>query len=305
MKQVSFSSNLKTDLCRIKPTGCCRLAECYGLLLFGRSFCRDDISIRTNNADTAELYASLLRLCFAVHTTETGSNGRYTVTVPGEADRNRIINHYTGGENDWIFNPKHVKRTCCRRAFIRGAFLACGSINDPQKSYHLEFAVKDPVLSFAYAAFLELCGHKPHTSSRTSVTALYYNDSTSIEELLGTIGASQTSLEIMEEKVLKDIRNKLNRQTNFDTANITKTVNAAVEQNDAISFLEDNNLLGLLPKELYEVAVLRRDHPDASLNELSRLCGESISRSGINHRLKKIISFAEEERIKKANNNIK
>ncbi len=300
MKNGSFSSNLKTDLCKIRPTACCRFAECYGLLLFGRSFCRDDISICVKNAAVAELYESLLRLCFSVHTAYSEGNNSYTVSVPGEADRNRIINYYSGGENDWIFNPKHVKRGCCRWAFIRGAFLSCGSMNDPVKNYHLEFAVKDPTLSFAYAAFLELCGHKPHTSSRKSVTALYYNDSTSLEEILGYMGAGQQTLELMETKVVKDMRNTLNRRNNFDTANITKTVNAALEQTKAIRFLEENNLLGMLSEELYEAAVLRRDNPDASLSELCALCNGSISRSGLNHRLKKILDYASSEAEKKA-----
>ena len=296
MPKVSFSSKLKTDLCKIKPTGCCRLAETYGLLLFGRSFCKEDISIRTANADTAEMYSSLLKVCFSVHTVTETVNGWHIVTVPGEGDRERVINHYTGGETDWIFNPKHVKRTCCRQAFIRGAFLSSGSMNDPEKSYHLEFAVKDPTLSFAFAAFLELCGYRPKTSTRKSVTALYYNNSTVIEELLGTMGAMGVTLELMETKIVKDMRNKLNRQNNFETSNISKTVNAAVAQNEAINFLETNNLLGLLPEELYEVAILRKNNPDASLSDLCALCNGAISRSGMNHRLKKIIDIAEDKR---------
>ncbi len=305
MKQVSFSSKLKTDLCKIKPTGCCRLAQMYGLLLFGRSFCREDISIRTANADTAELYSSLLKICFSVHTLLEENNGWFVVSVPGEADRIKIVNHYSGTETDWIFNPKHVKQTCCRWAFIRGAFLACGSMNDPEKSYHLEFAVKDPTLSFAYAAFLELCGYKIKSSTRKNVTALYYNDSTVIEEFLGTMGAMGVTLELMETKIVKDMRNKLNRTTNFETANITKTVNAAMEQTKAIAFLDENNLLGLLPPELYEVAVLRRDNPDASLSEISAMCTGNISRSGINHRLKKIIEISLDEQQKLKNKNKK
>ncbi len=299
MPRISFSSKLKTELCKIKPTGCCRLAEMYGLLLFGRSFCKEDISIRTANADTAEMYSLLLRVCFSTYTVTEQSNGWFIVSVPGRADREKIINYYTDGEADWIFNPKHMKRTCCRQSFIRGAFLSSGSMNDPEKSYHLEFAVKDPTLSFAFAAFLELCGYKPKTCARKSVAALYYNNSTIIEDLLGTMGAMGVTLELMETKIVKDMRNKLNRQTNFETSNITKTVNAAVAQNDAIKFLEQENLLGLLPDELRDVAMLRKANPDASLNELCKLCDGVISRSGMNHRLKKIIDIAEEERQKR------
>ncbi len=294
----SFSLKLKNDLCKIKPTGCCRLALMYGLLLFGRSFCKEDISIRTKSRDTAELYRSLLHLCFSVRASVLESNGYFTVAVPGEADRVRIVNHYSAGENDWIFNPKHIKRTCCRWAFIRGAFLSSGSMNDPEKGYHLEFAVKDPTLSFAFAAFLELCGYKPHTSTRRSVTALYYNESEVLEELLSAMGASSISLELMETKVVKVMRNKLNRLNNFETSNIAKTVDAALQQTKAIEFLEENSLLGLLPEELYEVAILRRDNPQDSLSELVNICQGSISRSGLNHRLKKIIEFADNWRQK-------
>ncbi len=301
MKKASFSNKLKADLCKIKPTGCCRFSQMYGLLLFGRSFCREDISICTKSRETAEIYSQLLRLCFSVHTQIIGEKSTYTVSVMGEADRIRIVNYYTGGENDWIFNPKHLKRTCCRWAFIRGAFLSSGSVNNPEKGYHLEFAVKDPTLSFAYSAFLELCGHKPNTSTRKNVTALYYNDSTALEEILGNIGATQQSLEIMETKIVKDMRNKLNRQNNFETSNISKTVNAALMQTKAIEFLKKHNLLGFLSEELYEAAVLRTENPDASLTELCEICNGKISRSGLNHRLKKIIEFAEEnkEKLKK------
>ena len=259
MNNASYCQKLKAELCRQKPTGCCRTAECYGLLLFGRSFNRQSVGICTKSRDTAELYASLLKICFGVHALNSGT----TVDVPGEADRSRIVNFYEAKESDWILNPNFVKRTCCRRAFIRGAFLACG--------------------------------HKPRRSQRSGVTALYYNDSSVIEELLGNIGAEGYSLELMEVKVVKDMRNKLNRQNNFDTANISKTVDAALAQTDAIKHLENTGKLYLLPPELIEAADLRRQNPEASLTELCRLSGGKISRSGMNHRLKKIIDAARED----------
>ncbi len=299
---VSFSGKLKTELCKSKPTGCCRIALCYGLLLFSRSFSKADISIRTSSLDVATLYTSLLKLCFNAHaviSSGEGENAEYIVRVPGEADRNRIVNFYDSGEADWIFNPKYVKRTCCRWAFIRGAFLACGSMNSPDSNYHLEFAVRDSTLGFAFAAFLELCGYKAKSSFRKSVVALYFNNSNDIEEILSGMGASQFSLELMELKIVRDMRNKINRQNNFETANITKTVNAAVEQNEAIAFLEGNNLLGLLPPELYDIAILRRDNPDASLSALCKLYNGTITRSGINHRLQRIIAFADDKKQEK------
>ncbi len=298
MAVPSFSLKLKSELSKLKPTGCCRIAECYGLLLFSRSFCKSDISMRTESRETAELYSSLIKLCFGAHTVTTESDRFYTVTVTGEADRNKIVNYYDSGEADWIMNPKFLRRICCRWSFVRGAFLACGSMNTPEKGYHLEFAVKDPTLAFAFSAFLELFGHKPRHSNRKSVTAVYYGDSTSIEEILGGMGATQYSLEIMEVKVVRDMRNKLNRKNNFETSNIDKTVGAAIKQNEAIAFLEQNRLLQMLPEELYVVAVARRDNPDASLSALCNIVGGGISRSGINHRLQRIISTADEAKAK-------
>ncbi len=300
MAEPSFSLKLKSELCKSKPTGCCRIAECYGLLLFSRSFCKSDISMNTKSRETADIYASLLKLCFGAHTviTENEKGTSFTVTVTGEADRNRIVNYYDSGEADWIMNPKFLKRTCCRWAFIRGAFLACGSMNDPEKGYHIEFAVKDPTLAFAFSAFLELFGHKPRYSTRKNVTAVYYGDSTSIEEIIGGMGATQFALQLMEVKVIRDMRNKLNRKNNFETSNIDKTVGAAVKQNEAIKFLEDNNLLGMLPPELYDVAIARRDNPDASLSGLCDIVGGGISRSGLNHRLQRIIIAADDARSK-------
>lgn len=297
MENLSFSANTKAELAKSKPTGCCRTALCYGLLLFGRSFCKTDISIKTDTRSVADTYSSLLKLCFGAHTvTEKSGEKRisYVVSVPGEADRNKIVNFYDSGEADWILNPKYVKRNCCRWSFIRGAFLACGSINDPEKGYHLEFAVKDPTLSFAFAAFFELCGHKPKRSSRQNVTALYFNNSTDIEDILANIGAENKSLEIMEIKVVRDMRNRLNRKNNFETSNIDKTVSAAVIQNEAVSILEKTGKIKLLPEELIKAAMLRKENPDASLNVLCKLCGENISRSGMNHRLQRIIEAAED-----------
>lgn len=300
MALQSFSLKLKSELCKIKPTGCCRIAECYGLMLFSRSFCKSDISINTKSRETAEMYASLVKLCFGAHTvtTENEQGTSFVVSVAGEADRNRIVNYYDSGESDWIMNPKFLKRTCCRWAFLRGAFLACGSMNDPEKGYHIEFAVKDPTLAFAFSAFLELFGYKPHHSTRNNVTAVYYGDSTSIEEIIGGMGATQFTLELMEVKVVRDMRNVLNRKNNFETSNIDKTVGAAVKQNEAIRFLEEKHLLQMLPEELYVVAVARRDNPDASLSALCDIVGGGISRSGINHRLQRIIQAAEEAKDK-------
>lgn len=304
MKEKSFSAGLKAEICKNKPTGCCRRAECYGLLLFSRSFCNSEISIRTECREVAETYASLLRLCFSAHTVMSEGGGEkpvYTVTVPGEADRRKIVNFYAPGQSDWILDPAFVKRNCCREAFIKGAFLACGSINDPEKGYHFEFAVRDPSLEFAFKAFLELCGYKLKSSVRDNVTALYSSRKTDVEEIISLLGAHEYYMKLIETEVLRDTRNVLNRKNNFETANIGKTADAAALQVKAIKYLEKNGELSLLPDEVKEAARLRLENPDASLTQLCRLSENTVSRSGMNHRLQKLIDAEKESRGSKKN----
>ena len=294
---MSFSSRVKDELCLVRPSSCCKTAELYGLLLFGRSFSSESISIQTEHGGVAERYASLLRQVCDIGPVVSSAGGRrelQTVTVTGEADRRRVLHHFDHSARDIQLRIRgaRLQRDCCAGAFVRGAFLACGSLTDPQKDYHLEFLVPHLPLASDFMAFLSGRGFAPRMVMRGSAAVIYFKESDHIEDLLTLMGATNSTLELMNIKIYKNVRNKVNRITNCETANLTKTVNAAVAQLEAIDRLEQTGRLAALPPELQEAAALRRDNPEMSLSELCAMCRNPITRSGFNHRLRKLVALA-------------
>ncbi len=295
---MSFSSDVKNSLCEVTTSGCCRLAECYGILLFNRAFSYKEITLLTENQKSAERCARLIKSAFSVTAKREQSqalNGMYKTTVDNEADCKRMMTGFGYNPNDLIrrINSDLLTRDCCAAAFIRGAFLACGSISDPQKGYHAEFTISDYLLADEFYQFLRKRGLSPKKSLRERNNVIYFNESSSLEDLLTMIGASNYTLELMEIKIYKDFRNKINRINNCETANISKTVDAAIAQKNAINKLIDAGVFEGLPEPLKKVAKLRLDNPDASLATLIQLSDESLTRSGLNHRLQKLVSMAD------------
>ncbi len=294
---MSFSQDVKKELCDIRSVGCCRYAECYGMLLFGRSFSVSDISFLTSDKNAAEHLQSLLYNCFSVvATVSEGGIKRptYLVSVESETDIKRILIKFDRFGNDAFLgiNKKIFEKECCTEAFIRGVFLACGSISNPENGFHAEFALKDSSHSDAFLQVLNARGLSPKVSMRAGRQVIYFKNGADIEDLLTVIGATMHSLELMNVQIYKDMRNKTNRIKNCDNGNIAKTVKASMEQCEAIKRLEKSGKLDSLPVELYEAAILRRDNPEEPLSELCRICGNKLTRSGLNHRLKKIIEIA-------------
>lgn len=292
---MSFSYEVKNFLCDVKVSGCCRLAECYGFLLFNRAFSYRDITLLTEHEGSALFCARLIKTVFGftVSVEENKAlNGMYKVSVDNEINRKKLMIGfgYTEKNSFKSINREIVSRDCCAAAFIRGAFLASGSISDPEKGYHAEFSVSDYMLADEFYRFLKTRGLKPKKSLREKNNVIYFKDSSSIEDLLTLIGAGEYSLKLMEIKILKDVRNKINRINNCDNANISKTVNAAVEQKNAILKLKAEGKLSALPEVLQEAAELRINNPEMSLAALSEIAG--VSRSGLNHRLKRLVEIA-------------
>ncbi|MBR5620416.1 MAG: DNA-binding protein WhiA, partial [Clostridia bacterium] len=181
---------------------------------------------------------------------------------------------------------------CCFASFIRGVFLACGSISSPEKSYHLEFVVPFLKLSNDLFSFLQELGFPPKHIMRKGYHIIYYKDSESIEDLLTLMGATNATLRLIGIKVDKDMRNHVNRRVNFETANIDRSVQAGTQQIDAIRKIERTRGLDSLPQGLQEIAQIRLEHPEATLYELEQLFEGRLSRSGINHRLKRLEQIA-------------
>lgn len=177
--------------------------------------------------------------------------------------------------------------------FLRGSFLACGSMNNPNQRYHLEFVTAEDLQAHMLSHILVQAGFPVRIVKRGNYHILYFKDSYCMEDLLTYMGATNASLHMMNIKVLKDVRNKVNRVTNCETANIDKTVTAAMKQIGDIKVIADKKGLDALPNHLREVALLRIQNPDLSLEELAKCVRPPLSRSGIYHRFKKISEIAQ------------
>jgi hypothetical protein len=189
--------------------------------------------------------------------------------------------------------PLAVTHTCCKRAYARGSFIAAGTLSDPLKSYHLEYMLPRPVLALQLRDIYRFFKLKPKIICRKSYNIVYFKESESIAEALNIMGAYKSMFRFENIRLLKDMRNDVNRKVNFETANLTKTVSAALGQIEAIKFIIEKVGLGYLDKPLEEVAQLRLAHEDASLEEIGAMLAPPIGKSGVNHRLRKIHEITE------------
>lgn len=292
---MSFSQDVKNELLQIEyESSCCERALLYGLLIFGKSFSAYEISMQTENEGIAKLYKTLIKkYCNVKCEIVVSPKGRsFSVCIAQKSDCDKILGAF-GHVDTGSLKINHSNFDCdnCAHAFLAGAFLSCGTVSDPKKDYHLEFTVPYLNLSKSLITFLEETELSPKLSNRKGYNIVYFKGSGSIEDCLYLMGASSAMFEMMNIEIVKDFRNKANRTANCETANIEKTVRASYEHMAAIYKIEETKGLDFLKNDLKEMAVLRRDHPEASLAELSKLSG--MSRSGVNHRLKKIVEIAE------------
>lgn len=294
---MSFCSNVKNELAAIRPPGCCKSALAYGLLLFGRSFSFKRIAIQTNHETVAQFYSDLARQVYGVETKlSCGGSVRptYRVEIPSDADRLKILAAADYGMSDSLIDSALFLRDCCTACFLRGAFLACGSMNDPEKEYRAEFSVRNEKTADELWQLLQSRGIVMKKTARGKSTVLYTKESTAIEDLLTLIGAAHKTLDLMDTKIIKSMKNNINRARNCDNANISKTVEASIRQRTAIEYLERTDRLYSLPQELLDAALLRKANPSATLKELCALSGDSLTASGLNHRFNRLIALYEE-----------
>ena len=298
---MSFSSEVKKELCAaVTHKPCCSLAEGYGMALCGNSFCHDDIHILTENIAVAGRYARRLGRAGGVHLEITPPQKRRGYIFAGlrGADigptAEAILAAYGQDDRRPHLNTALLKNECCVSAFLRGAFLTGGVAVDPERGYHLEFALPSAVIADELVALLAGMDLSVGRIKRGGLTVLYLKESTNIEDLLILMGAPVSALTLMNVKIYKDLRNNSNRITNCDTANISKTVVAAAAQLAAIEQLERAGRLPLLSEDLLLAARLRQENPELSLGELALLGG--VSRSWIARRLAALVSLAGEEK---------
>lgn len=298
---MSFSSEVKNEMAAPSPDKpCCRAAQLYGMLEMGHAFSLSSISLQTENPAVARVYASLLEeICGIPAPTEAApvrEGGFYTVTVERETERLRVLERFGHGPGELTLRLNRANLECegCAAAYLRGAFLAGGAVTNPQTDYHLEFSVPHRPLSRDLSALLRELDFRAGLAERKGCPVVYLKESEQIEDCLTLMGASLASMELMNVKIVKNVRNLANRLTNCENANIDKTVAAAAVQTEAIRRLQKRGALDDLPQELRELAVLRLDNPELSLRELGELLDPPLTRSGVNHRLRRLMELAEE-----------
>ncbi len=299
---VSFSAAAKAELCRSFPQKpCCVLAECFGILLFCNSFSADGIKIITESRELAQLLPKLFKKAFNIAfdiLPEPEATGKqlFQITEPQKLETVMAACGFSrGGTLALHLNLPLVEEDCCRSAFLRGAFLAGGSVTDPIKGYHLELTTThQSVAREAYALMEEMLGFYPKTAARGGGMVLYLKQSDMICDCLTRMGAPVAAMGIMEAKLEKELNNKVNRRCNCDEANTSKVVEAAQEQLSAIRLLRERGLFDQLPAKLHSAAVARLENPEASLTELATLMQPPISKPAMNHRLKKLVQIAKE-----------
>lgn len=298
---MSFSSDVKNELCRTEPKRCCRRAECYGLLLFGRSFAAGSVCMLTGHREAArraaEFAAEITGAVMDVSASAKTRANTYMVSAPSAEQAARVLNAlgHTGREISLHINLANVENECCRSAFLRGAFLSCGTVTDPSKDYRMEFAVPFMNLARDLSAFLRDVDEldlQPGIANRKGIFVVYVTGGDRVADLLTFMGAAGEAMELMQVKMLKEVRNNVNRKTNFETANIDKTASAAALQMMAIERLNAERGLSSLPEDLRELALLRWQNPEMSLRELGQNLNPPLSRSGVHHRLQRLVELA-------------
>ena len=308
---MSFSSNTKESLLEELPTkNCCKKAFLFGMLTYANVFARDRIKLITEIKPAADAVISLLDELYGIRTnlyiTEhknsreyddaSGAVNGYKITVSDKKQIEKMSADLPRGTLSlYRVNRELFERGCdkCRAHYLRGAFIVCGTVSRPDSSFHLELSTPYRNLASDTVTLCTESGVAPRMTVRGSSNVIYYKRNSDIADFLALIGANSASFEYINESIVRENRGLANRAVNCDTANIRKTVNAATEVMEAVAYLRENGLMDKLPDDLQRTAELRVGNPQASLSELSEMSQPRLTKSGVNHRIKKIIEFAE------------
>ncbi len=310
---MSFSSEIKEELSRPASMGRhCRLAETAAIIsLCGKIIITENdrfcVKIQTENLPVARKYFTLLRKAFNIKAEVAVRKNRETrscsVVVRKDREARRLLKETCLLDSDGnihecmsLIHNQLLKQNCCRRAFIRGAFLAAGSVSAPEKSYHFEIVCASQKKAEQLQELLLQYEIDAKTVLRKQHYVVYVKEGAQIVKLLGLMGAHVSLMQLENIRIVKEMRNSVNRKVNCETANLNKTVSASVRQVEDIRYIEQHKGLHELTEGLEEIARLRLEHPDASLKELGDMLSPQVGKSGVNHRLRKLSLIAEQLR---------
>jgi DNA-binding protein WhiA len=296
---MSFSSQVKNELVKIEyDNNCCKKSLLYGMALFSKLFSHREVIFQSENENIIMLVKSLLKELCNIDTkiTVSPSGKIYTIDINDKATAGKLMTFFSHSERETSLRINVSNFTCphCQNAFLAGAFLCCGTVSSPEKDYHLEFTIPYYNLSKSFVTLLQEFELSPKVTKRKGYNVVYFKGSESIEDCLYIMGAASSMFDMMNVKIVKEIRNSANRKANCEAANIEKMVNAASPQIAAIMKIQDKKGLDFLTPTLKEMAQVRLENPDSSLVELAEMFNPPLSKSGVNHRLKRIVKIAEE-----------
>lgn len=297
---MSFSTQAKAELCRAPLNRkCCAQAEAYGVLLYCSLSTPAEVRITTESPEFAARLPQLFQKAFQVRFDRLPAEGAgkriFSITQPDKLSALwSVFGHDPAEALVHHINYAVLEEDHCRTAFLRGAFLAGGSVTDPAKRYHLELATSHLSVSREFHALLLEMGFSPKESRRKANAITYFKQSDAIEDFLTAMGAPLAAMELMNAKAEKDLRGSINRRVNCDAANLDKAVDAAQGQIEAIYKLEERGMLENLPDKLKEAVDLRMAHPELTLSQLAELCDPPVSKSAFNHRLRKLMELAKQ-----------
>lgn len=306
---MSFSSKVKEELYKHFSTARhCQIAEITAILHFcGQMECRESHNFLVISAENA----LVIRKCFTllkktfnisndVEIAHQGKGAVYSVRIEDPEQVRLILQSTKFLDLDMNFyslrdpvNSILIKNSCCQRAFLRGAFLAAGSMSDPEKSYHLEVVCSNEPQAEQIRVILQNFDIEAKIVQRKKYFVVYIKEGSSISDFLNVTEAHVALMEFENFRIVKDMRNSINRRVNCETANIGKTVNAAARQTEDILFLRDHYGFERLPESLREMAEVRLEHQDAPLKELGSFLDPPVGKSGVNHRLRKLSELAD------------
>ena len=299
---ISFSAAAKAEICRAIPQKhCCALAQCFGILLFCNSFGAEGIKIITESREFAYILPKLFKRAFDLNFDSFPSleaPGKLVFQISDEEKIQEIMESFGFDVQDTLslhVNLPVVEDDCCKAAFLRGAFLAGGSVTDPGKGYHMEVTTTHMSVARETDALIrDVMAFSPKTAQRSGGQVLYLKQSELISDFLTYLGAPVAAMGIMEARLEKELNNKVNRRCNCDDANTSKVVEAAQEQLAAIRVLKDAGMIEKLPNKLKQAAMARETHPSASLSELAGMMDPPITKPAMNNRMKKLVELAKE-----------
>ena len=317
---MSFSGQVKEELSTVIPTARhCQIAELASILQFcGRLYPiknkegkeQFQLCIQTENKLVARKCFTLLKKAFNIYACVTVRQNKkqlsYILSMKEEKDVYNIFQTLKWNEDfdvECSLKPKiHsmlLKSNCCKRSFIRGAYLTAGSMSDPEKSYHLEFVCQNEEYAEQIVEILKSFSLEARIVLRKKYYVVYMKEGEGIVDLLNVMEAHVSLMELENTRILKEMRNSINRRVNCEAANITKTVNAATRQVEDILYVKEHYGFENLPENLCEIAMVRLENPEASLKELGELLDPKVGKSGVNHRLRKLMEIA--DRLKVSN----